>query len=93
MLIFGMSLSYLYFMSIAGSFCLYMSSFSFMKVVKIIPEYSKVFWFCVVFSIIPILNMFFSIIFLIFSLKIYYNPEFRKNFPTFKKVKNKIEEK
>ncbi len=93
MLIFGMGLSYLYLMTVVGSFCLFMSSFSFMKVIKIIPEYLKVFWFCVIFSVIPILNMFFSIIFLIFSLKIYYDPEFRKNFPIFKEVKNKIERK
>ena len=91
MLIFGMTLVYLYLMTVVGSFCLYMSSFSFMKVLKIIPEYLKVFWACAIFSIIPILNIFFSIIFLIFSLKAYYDPEFKKCFPSFIETKNKIE--
>ncbi len=94
MLIFGMSLGYLYLMTVVGSFCLYMSSYSFMKAVKVIPENTPVFHTSIGLSFIPIFNFIFSILFLIASMKTYYNPEFRKHFFNFRiEETKKIEEK
>ena len=80
MMIFGVSLGYLYLMTVVGSFCLYMSSYAFMKGVKVIPENTTVFHISIFLSFIPIFNFIFSILFLIASLKAHYDPIFRKGF-------------